>query len=164
MTSIGSSAFSGCSGLISTVIGDGVTSIGDNAFSGCSGLESFTFGKKVKNIGKEALKGCAAMKKLICKAVTPPVCGSQAFDDIDKWSCVLQIPPGSLDSYTAAEPWNSFFFKETVGIKDITTDKATEEIENCNYYDLNGQLLSQPRKGVNIVKMSNGTTKKVVVK
>lgn len=31
-------------------------------------------------------------------------------------------------------------------------------------YDLNGQPLLQPRKGVNIMKSSNGTTKKVLVK
>lgn len=35
---IGYSAFSGCSGLTSVTIGNGVTSIGRDAFSGCSGL------------------------------------------------------------------------------------------------------------------------------
>ena len=36
MTSIGDSAFSGCSGLTSITIGDGVTSIGYDAFYGCT--------------------------------------------------------------------------------------------------------------------------------
>ena len=30
------------------------------------------------------------------------------------------------------------------------------------YYDLNGKLLSQPQKGLNIIRMSDGTTRKVV--
>ena len=38
VTSIGSSAFSGCSGLTSVKIPEGVTSIGSEAFWGCSGL------------------------------------------------------------------------------------------------------------------------------
>lgn len=39
-TSIGSSAFAGCSGLTSVTIPDSVTSIAGSAFAGCSGLRA----------------------------------------------------------------------------------------------------------------------------
>ena len=42
VTSIGSSAFSGCSGLTSISIPSSVTSIGSGAFYGCSGLTTIT--------------------------------------------------------------------------------------------------------------------------
>ena len=42
ITSIGSSAFYGCSSLTSVTIPDGVTSIGSSAFYGCSSLKSIT--------------------------------------------------------------------------------------------------------------------------
>ena len=57
VTSIGSSAFSGCSGLTSVTIPDGVTSIGSSAFSGCSGLTSVAIPDSVTNIGSSAFSG-----------------------------------------------------------------------------------------------------------
>ena len=60
-TSIGSSAFSGCSGLTSITIPDSVTSIGTWTFSGCSGLTSITIPDSVTNIGYEAFYNCSSL-------------------------------------------------------------------------------------------------------
>ena len=51
-------AFSGCSGLTSVTIPDGVTSIGDWAFSWCGGLTSVTIPNSVTNIGDGTFLGC----------------------------------------------------------------------------------------------------------
>ena len=58
VTSIGSSAFFGCSGLASVTIGKGVTSIESLAFYGCSGLTSVTIPDSVTSIGSEAFYYC----------------------------------------------------------------------------------------------------------
>ena len=61
VTSIGDYAFYWCSGLTSVTIGNGVTSIGDYAFSGCSGLTSVTIGNGVTSIGKCAFEVCSGL-------------------------------------------------------------------------------------------------------
>ncbi len=61
VTSIGNSAFSGCSGLTSVTIGNGVTEIGRSAFSGCSGLTSVAIGNGVTEIGRAAFSGCEGL-------------------------------------------------------------------------------------------------------
>jgi len=47
------------------------------------------------------------------------------------------------------------------GIEEILSDEDAVPVE---YYDVMGRLMDGPRQGVNIVKMSNGSTKKVLLK
>ena len=56
VTSIGRSAFYGCTGLISVTIGNGVTSVGDLAFEKCFGLTSVTIPNSVTSIGSGAFE------------------------------------------------------------------------------------------------------------
>ena len=111
-TEISENEFYGCTNLQKITIGDGVTSIGKRAFSGASSLRYFAFGSQVVDIGEEAFSDCAAVIEITSKAATPPVCGAQALDDINKWECKLYVPKGKQSAYQAADQWKDFFFSE----------------------------------------------------
>ena len=64
VTSIGDSAFSGCSSLTSITMPDSVTSIGDYAFSGCSSLTSITIPDSVTSIGECAFSVCSSLTSI----------------------------------------------------------------------------------------------------
>ncbi len=111
-TEISENEFYGCTNLQDVKIGDGVESFGNWAFSGCSSLKHFAFGMSVERIGKEAFSDCTAMESIASRSPEPPVCGSQALDDINKWECVLTVPAGNKAAYMAADQWKEFFFVE----------------------------------------------------
>ena len=71
---------------------------------------------------------------------------------------------GTRDDY-----WLSGFgdyFKNIVEFDVTGIDKTTTstDVEEVARYSVNGQLLSAPTKGLNIVKYSDGSVKKVAVR
>ena len=65
VTSIGGSAFDGCSSLTAITIPESVTSIGYSAFDGCSSLTSITLPEGVTSIADCAFNDCTSLKEVI---------------------------------------------------------------------------------------------------
>ena len=87
VASIGWSAFGDCSGLTRITIPNSVTSIEEGAFSGCSGLTSITIPKSVTSIEEGAFFGCSSLKSItIPKGVTSiadgAFCGCESLEEI----------------------------------------------------------------------------------
>lgn len=64
VTSIGYSAFNGCTGMNAITIPKNVTSIGNSAFSGCSGLTSIEIPNSVTSIGGAAFYDCSGLTSI----------------------------------------------------------------------------------------------------
>ena len=78
VTTIGSNAFDSCTGLTSVTIPSGVTSIGASAFSGCSNLTSVTLPESISSIGDSALLGCSKLTSLTIPSGVTSI-GASAF-------------------------------------------------------------------------------------
>ena len=81
VTSIGEGAFWVCDSLTNVTIPDSVTSIGYAAFSGCRSLMSVTIGDSVTSIGDVAFEGCANLTSITIPDGVTSI-GMQAF-----WNC-----------------------------------------------------------------------------
>ena len=162
VTSIGEAAFYGCSSLTSLTIPSGVTSIGEAAFSGCSGLTSLTIPSSVTSIGNYALKGCSGLTSIYVYPEKLPKLGEKVFDGCNAKNCKVYVPTGTYDDYWLSE---FGYFENIVEFDATGIDKVTisTDAKELSRYSVNGQRLFAPVKGLNIVKYSDGSVKKVVV-
>ncbi|MBO5022342.1 MAG: leucine-rich repeat domain-containing protein [Clostridia bacterium] len=107
VTSIGESAFRDCTGLTSITIPDSVTSIGGYAFSGCTGLTNVTIGSGVTSIGGYAFSGCTNLAEVNVKATSVPNGGNNMFYNCSS-SLVIYVPTASVSAYKAATYWKNY--------------------------------------------------------
>ena len=162
VTSIGWYAFEGCSGLTSLTIPSSVTSIGYYAFSGCSGLTSLTIPSCVTSIDDNAFSGCSGLTSIYVYPEKVPILGTGVFSGCDAKNCTVYVPTGTYDDYWLSEfgYFENIVEFDATGIDKVTTSTGAKELSR---YSVNGQRLSAPAKGLNIVKYSDGSVKKVVV-
>ena len=138
--------------------------IGSRAFLGCSGLTSLTLPADITSIGDEAFQGCSGLTSIYVYAEKVPKIDSNAFKGVDAKKCTVYVPMGTRDDYCASD-FGDYFENivefEATGIDKTTTSTDVEEVAR---YSVNGQRLSAPTKGLNIVKYSDGSVKKVAVR
>ena len=162
VTSIGRYAFKGCSGLTSLTLPSGVTEIGWGAFEACSGLTSLTLPSSVTSIGLEAFSGCSGLTSIYVYTKKLPGLGPDVFTGCDAKNCTVYVPKGTVDAYQSSE---FGYFENIVEFDETGIDKVaiSTNAKEVSRYSANGQRLSAPAKGLNIVKYSDGSVKKVVV-
>ena len=162
LTSIKYRAFYGCSGLTSLTLPSSLTSIDSGAFSGCSGLTSLSLPSGLTSIGDGAFRGCSGLTSIYVYTEKLPNMGSDVFDGCDAKKCTVYVPKGTYDDYWLSEfgYFENIVEFDPTGINNVITSNDAKELSR---YSVNGQRLSAPTKGLNIVKYSDGSVKKVAV-
>ncbi len=170
ITVIGNYLFEGCWNLESVIIPENVWFIGEMAFCACFSLKSLTIPAGVSVIGPMAFWATGENNSqfdLYSLIEDPPLFSYEISDKSiqpDKFRSVLHVPMGTLEEYKYKPGWKGFDDYEefnTTGIGQVRTEPDSEAE---SHYSLEGRKLKAPVKGLNIVKMADGTVKKVIVR
>lgn len=118
VTSIGSSAFYGCTKMSKLTLPEGLTTIGSSAFDDCDSLISVTIPSSVTYMGDKVFLGCNALKTAYVKPTTPPYMGEKGFSYFSGGSTYYELDtniyvPASddnsiINAYKAATGWSSY--------------------------------------------------------
>ena len=150
------------------VIGEKVTGIASFAFFDSNELTTTNIPSNVTCVGDSAYYSCQAIEDVYCYAVQIPETGKDVFLLSNYTNATLHVPAVSLEAYKNTLPWKDFgrivpltdYDPSPTEIKGVNSEAITTE---C-YYSLDGKRFTTPQHGLNIVKMSDGTVKKVVIK
>ena len=123
MTSIGGSAFDGCTGLSNITIPNSVTSIGGSAFDGCTGLSNITIPNSVTSIGGYTFSGCTGLSNITIPNSVKSI-GDNAFSGCT--SLTEMIIPNSVNEI------NNKIFKGCTNLRRLIVEDGAEELRwNC---------------------------------
>ena len=148
----------------SVAIPNGVTSIGNAAFGYCNSLTLVIIPNSVTYISEYAFYYCPSLTDVYCFAEEVPKTNSYSFFNTPVRSATLHVPASALEAY---QTW--IRFGSIVPLTDDEID-AVEDVQaagvaaEADRYDLQGYRTTAPRRGISIVRMSDGTVRKVLVK
>ena len=176
ITEIDSYAFEGCTGLkdvcfningdFETYLTKGHPYIGVGCgikyYLNDKEITSIVVPSSVTTLGKYAFQRCSNLLSVYVSWPTP-ISAYKTFSETNLGKCTLYVPQGTEQDYWLADVWGDFgkiVEYDPTGIDRVTTSTDAKELSR---YSVNGQRLSAPAKGLNIVKYSDGSVKKVVV-
>lgn len=161
-------AFMTCRSLTEIKIPEGVTTFGMGTFSSCENLLKIWLPSTLADMGSLTFSNCLIIEEIHIAATTPPVWNNKPFGLIYE-STKLYVPAGCKEAYQNSEVdengygWSAFKqIEEENGGSGI--DKVVENFDGATYYTISGVRLDKPMRGMNIVRLKDGTVKKVFVR
>ena len=162
LKSIGTQAFTYCSSLKEAVFPDSVTSIGDFAFWGCSSLESIYLPENLRYLGEGVFGDCSNLTTIYSYVKDP----NQFFSPNDtifygvNEDCILYVPQGCSQAYENVIRCNTIREIREFDVTAVEPQKAVTTVP-VEYYNLSGDKIPAPQRGINLIRYSDGTVRKI---
>jgi len=160
--------FEYCSSLKEVYLPTSVTIVARGAFNNCTSLESVSFPSTIIQIGNEGedapvFDECVNLQSIYCYMEEPCTFELKCFNDTTYNNAILYVPTGKKEVYKSTDYWHKFMNIaefDVTAVKEIDKDVKIEVAR----YTIEGKKISSPQKGINILRMNDGTTQKVLVK
>lgn len=149
-------------------VAENVTSIGEFAFFGAQILSSLTLPSTLTTIKELAFAYAQGFREVTCKAVVPPTWvtspllpDESLFDSSVYATATLYVPDESVEAYSKAPGWKEFANIQPMSsaVHELTIHDTDAPAE---YFNLQGQRLSNPAKGLILTRRGNKVTKELV--
>ena len=129
----------------------------------CQNLTTISLPAGLRSIDKGFLSNCRNLRTIYAYMPDPNalIYEDNFYYESREWT--LYVPKGMKNAYQNSK-WRyckEIIEMETSGIDSVILNPDAKEVSR---YSVNGQRLAVPVKGLNIVKYSDGTARKVVVK
>ena len=164
VTKIDNSTFSYCKSLSNIVIPNSIITIGYSTFSYCSALSTLTIPNSVTSIGSSAFDGCVGLTSINVNRDVPLnlSASTSVFNNVNKTSCILNVPFGAKNRYAVANQWQDFsnitenihgFALGTDSVKLLSTEgsKASVSIKSNDSWTITSNqswLTVSPNSGI----------------
>lgn len=103
------------------------------------------------------------LNTLVSLAATPP--SIDHVTEKQKASLKVFVPKGTLAAYQAAVVWKEFWnLQEGDGTTEISPLFSRPNAREAGCYTITGEKVNSKVPGINIIKMSDGATRKVIIK
>lgn len=166
----------GLPGLIceKLIVDEGVKYITDDAFRYYKPLQYVDLPSTLVNIGQRAFED-AQIESLVCRMPQPMDVSENFISYIKQFNSKVYVPKALLDTYKTTETcWYNIpaenFYQIEGNVPESGILASVKPIESVGkatvkaIYTLNGIKVNSLQHGINIVKMSDGTVRKVINK
>ncbi len=163
VVNLGNNSFTGCTALVGVDLNEGLLKIQEGAFSACRSLGELTIPSSVIYVGTGVFGEDKGLSSITLLCAEPPLTDGNLYNELFNGYpyATLTVPESSVEAYKSAPEWGKFTkIIGSTAIETIDSDNGQPSIKAI--YDINGVQLDSPVDGINIIRMSDGSTRKII--
>lgn len=122
-------------------------------------LKELTLGEHVTSIQVNK-----PSETLICLGNTPIKISDDYFTHSEYLNLTVKVPKNALEAYQNAPGWRNFWNLQTLEDSDVDVVTTVDRAVEVGRYDLNGRKVSEDYKGITIVRYSDGSSRKMIMR